>query len=1592
MDIRKLLIIACLLSAAHFAVAQSVSQFEYWIGGHYHNTVAYSSDMVLPTGSTPAGMHQLHFRVRDTQGRYSGVSSHWFLKTAGGTTSVLEYWVNEWVGNRAAIPLSSDGMYDLIFTGITLPAGMHQLHFRVRDSNGLYSGVSSHWFMKLNQGREGGAQVLEYWFNDDIGVKHTRALSSADELVSIDITTAGLSHGVHRITFRTGTQNGVYSSPTTDYFVTGKNPFANQAAGPLYITEYTYRFNNDDAVTVPVNTSSPSVTLNALLDASHLAADEQHEVSIYAGRNDGARSITVTGEFEMGEGAGRVVNIPGISLSKILLQPGDTIVVSGINFTPGSVVSLSCISSEGSIEISAATSDDRGRFTLELEIPDDCPEGLYTVLANDVNEIRQVMSAPFRVSPSETELTTSNLHIVYPNNPNLTLKTGNELIVLFEDFISLDTRYQISHSEALREYSYFVELEEMDFGATFGGVVDDKELGGMATLGRTANFQTSFHLEKEGEYIVRIWDKVTQEYVESAPFAVEINTGQLNIAKTWDYSGNESLVREIRRTREPKGVAADGVSRIYLSVSSRVGTKFIESVSLTVLDDIMGYDGTRLLGKVMPATVTDQYSAEANDANSTVAAINVPGQDVYHFWYVAPDDFTGSSTDNNESTRLVKAIFDVTFTDRTTAREHVHIEIVRPALMLVHGLGGSHKTWDGFSLRDGINLVAENGRIQDNRFIVKEAIDVWPDVSFEQNARELLNLNMLDLRSRKSNFEAMNLLMMDRGYASNRVDYICHSMGGCILRYAMEHFPDDFKSQRNYNAGFTNRVITIATPHEGSPLGDAVESLMDLIYGNTYVKIANLFAPYVIDLNKSYQKYRYYPIGVNPYHFLSPRDARPHTLQPLANVGNALFDSNFQLKDVQEFRRTEAVQNLSIADGVRFRQPMTGHNHLIAGDIISGIQDDIWTYDRLDSKFFDGLFSVNSAIEDFIKFFQKASRIIIKNIDHEVFDNINPIRLLEFSDNIKKIDANFRVSEKVALIEIFDNFVKLINTGSTLLHTTNFVMNSDLVVPLNSQLGSAPNIFPNNSIFNGTSVFHMSVLKDRQVGDRVNQLLNTTVNSNLWGPVPASTAQIPLQRSSNDMIKRTSSRDYPIIADTVSLTIEYPDRNTVARPSENLSVILRVNDITNLEYVEIGFQGEYYMVEDDIVENEITFNIPVSFKYLNEQRIVATAYYNHIDSVVIAYAGVSVHVVPKDDPQNFSCMQNIFYCYVDDEIRPGFEVIYPDFIHRFGVDPNLTANILGNNIVEFIPHNSSFIAKAVGATYVELDYLGLKDTIYFIIEPRAIIIPDANANLSALAVSQGELTPVFNSVVFSYSVDVANDVSSLTITATPEDPAATVTGAGLKQLATGANVFTIAVTAADGITKLDYVVTVNRAPDSGAATYQVTVVNGSGSGPYSAGVPVYIIANAASAGQRFKDWTSAPAGIAFDNATAASTAFTMPAHNVTVTANYEPITPPDPPTNVEENVLSELKIYPNPFTGNVRITGAGAAVETRHATSVQIQMQIQMQVINAAGALVHTQMIESDDETIRLEHLPAGVYMFRFEKDGNVRIERVVKD
>ena len=91
----------------------------------------------------------------------------------------------------------------------------------------------------------------------------------------------------------------------------------------------------------------------------------------------------------------------------------------------------------------------------------------------------------------------------------------------------------------------------------------------------------------------------------------------------------------------------------------------------------------------------------------------------------------------------------------------------------------------------------------------------------------------------------------------------------------------------------------------------------------------------------------------------------------------------------------------------------------------------------------------------------------------------------------------------------------------------------------------------------------------------------------------------------------------------------------------------------------------------------------------------------------------------------------------------------------------------------------------------------------------------SNANLSALGVSAGTLSPAFSSGGVSYLVTVPSSVATFTVTPVTADANATVTVNGgapgsSTNLSIGANTVTLVVTAQDAVTTKTYTVTVTR--------------------------------------------------------------------------------------------------------------------------------------------------------------------------------------
>ncbi len=199
------------------AQAQSLNAWEYWFNDDHAGRVTTNIGAVtrftlsadIPAATLPAGLHTLHIRFRDTEGRWSTPLSHLFFK-GGQHVAAFEYWFNEDSENKTTQTANNASEFTMV-SGIStdaLEAGMHTLHIRFRDGDGKWSAPLSHRFFK------GGQHVaaFEYWFNDDVDSKTTLAANNAaDFVLTANISTDDLDPGMHQMHCRFVDAGGVYS-------------------------------------------------------------------------------------------------------------------------------------------------------------------------------------------------------------------------------------------------------------------------------------------------------------------------------------------------------------------------------------------------------------------------------------------------------------------------------------------------------------------------------------------------------------------------------------------------------------------------------------------------------------------------------------------------------------------------------------------------------------------------------------------------------------------------------------------------------------------------------------------------------------------------------------------------------------------------------------------------------------------------------------------------------------------------------------------------------------------------------------------------------------------------------------------------------------------------------------------------------------------------------------------------------------------------------------------------------------------------------------------------------------------------------------
>ncbi len=280
-----------------------------------------------------------------------------------------------------------------------------------------------------------------------------------------------------------------------------------------------------------------------------------------------------------------------------------------------------------------------------------------------------------------------------------------------------------------------------------------------------------------------------------------------------------SLSRLASATQTVNGVSADGAAQIVVRVS---GANVGDAITLTLLG-ANGYPTTDTCGEgylgALPgggscssaAGGSITITAENNGSNGSRSATAFA---VYH----APLDFVrpDNAADSAAGTRTVS--IQVVDNGSTTTKP---VQIVRPLVVLVHGIWGGNGDWYGSNLNgvfeelQSSNLFTVRFGSYNSRIMVITSVPRYTSVPFLVSGNALGFMHgattvLPEIQSEIVNYKNANHV------AAVRADIVAHSMGGDVARTLPK--VSGFLNKYNYNLGFVHKLITIGTPHQGTPL------------------------------------------------------------------------------------------------------------------------------------------------------------------------------------------------------------------------------------------------------------------------------------------------------------------------------------------------------------------------------------------------------------------------------------------------------------------------------------------------------------------------------------------------------------------------------------------------------------------------------------------------------------------------------------------------------------------------------------------------------------------------------------------------------
>lgn len=1056
-----------------------------------------------------------------------------------------------------------------------------------------------------------------------------------------------------------------------------------------------------------------------------------------------------------------------ISLSQQEIDPGQSVVLTGSNFIQGQNIRLEVFPTISGFSYSGITVATDGSFKTTLSFPATTKE--ETVTINVSNGQGSGTGKTLLINQPQD---VAELKITKPTvagQPILIQPRGYVLVELSDKLIP-KSNYPLTGSS--RSYRY-------EIGFRYGGGTVDFPL-------LTTDIEKGFvNNPIQKSYLVKMEAFTTISSPEGWPIQYYVKDLYDNTRKVYSPTINLVIVNQLSKidlkwdaslpfepVSAPKGIAADGTSRMYLlaeKVSAGGSPISNLAVQLTSYESNQNntLNNTSWLGKVMYASsqTTVNYSEEANAANSTAAVKLTPNSNgKYYFWYVAPEDFTVPGIPalyslDNANERTVFAKFTITYADNTTEILTKEISVIRPPLMLVHGLSGDEHSWDKFKLKN-----------ESLWKLPPKAVRMLPDAEFITNGLGLVN-HIFSGVSYESSFQSILTTYRAEGWVANKVDYVCHSMGGLMLRALVEEFPELYYTGsqsvgniKNYGKGFVNKFITINTPHNGSPVADLMTfaapkfpiwlrtALTANYIGTKFDSGLNLLNSFVVPINEK-----------------------------IRSNGSVLYD----------FKTTGAVRNLMtnnfgiVPDGYRFKETNL-KSHLISSDVFKGnlLPDDQFMQQLLIIESCRLTFELGKTFLSVREYYKHAKKIgTAKNFN-----------IADYQAYFNKLGTDLRneILEPAVLNQLWISFesqycTPLAIDDSDYLRSMNqyfnvygnwnqkysdFMYNGDWIVPLLSQTANKVDngylndnvttlfpIEPDNvlTLWNNARFNHVFITDIDETRFEVKRLLNSSINSPLFDKIPANNNPIPKvyvptassvlaekKTNTSKNVSTNTSLDKPLIEkfNRNKVAIVSPSPNSNFENSDNVMVKVTVTDTVKLVSCKVVVGSDL----KEINQRNYNYNFVIKPTLIPNSRnmLLAAATYSYADSVVILYDSVSIVANSTEQAIKLIAKPKNYEIGVGQSLNPTVTLIYSSYTRSPLKDNKLTVEVENPNALEWNNEFKTFIGKKRGESKVVFNYQGLKDSVFVKIDKGGVTLVNTltTSTISSTSVCQGGVISV----------------------------------------------------------------------------------------------------------------------------------------------------------------------------------------------------------------------------------------------------------